>query len=207
MKERVSRAVGLGNLGSASRSCANVLGSPEPSRSSPMTTSHVRTRCCRRNAMSRVSDFRRCCIQAFVSTRITISSTPSAWALAREVPYRRASPVSRSLRAREELAALPLRALSSLRRDARRGPHPAGPYRYSWSYAPYASVQYIRTYGCGQHLLAAEASSTRRYCARTTLDFLDRNHLSFRDQLTLDYRDHAQRARAERPRLRSDVLG
>src|SRR4051794_10213839 len=72
MNERVSRAVGLGNLGSAARSCANVFGSPEPSRSSPMTTSQVRTHCCRSNAMSRGSAFRRCCIQAFVSTRITV---------------------------------------------------------------------------------------------------------------------------------------
>jgi hypothetical protein len=158
MNERVSRAVGLGNLGSASRSCANVFGSPEPSRSPPMTTSHVRMRCCRRNAMSRVSAFRRCCIQAFVSTRITVSSTPSAWVLARAVLCRQASPVSRSLHAREELAALPLRALSWLRRDAPRRPRPAGPCRYSWSYAPYASVQYRRTYEGTPHPSAGVAA-------------------------------------------------
>ena len=31
----------------------------------------------------------------------------------------------------------------------------------------------------------------RTCCALTTFDFLDPNHLGFRDQLTLDYRDHA----------------
>lgn len=54
--QRVSCAVGLG-MGSAASSRSKALGRREPSASSSVTTSHVRTRCCRRDATSTAIGF------------------------------------------------------------------------------------------------------------------------------------------------------
>src|SRR3569832_1149938 len=141
MKVRVSAAAGLGSRGSASRSREKVLGIPEPSISSPITTSQVCTRCWSRNATRRESLFLRWLIQAFVSTRITGAPRPSVWWLARSTQYHRQRP--NETRRREPCAhAAPARSRrSSSRQDGHRPPPPAALHSRSASYAQYASVQ------------------------------------------------------------------
>ncbi len=142
MKPRVAAALGDGRLGNAKRSSVKVLGSPLPSRSSPMTTSHVRTCCWSKKLTSCASLERKWRIQALVSTRIT-SATQIAWTAVRASPCRPSARVARQLPGQATLGARARPKRSSSLPGEPPSPPRGVPHRCSSSYALYACIHTV----------------------------------------------------------------